>query len=114
MCNNRMVIPPPIGDGHRMPTDRDYILGTHQEEISRLGLQHNVWRPVVLDCWKRAGVTADNPQVTKAIAWLVSNQKEGTWPAHYPNRARNPQDNIGKFMRDAATAFAILALTEAN
>ncbi|PYJ46246.1 MAG: hypothetical protein DME85_11735 [Verrucomicrobia bacterium] len=58
MCNNRMVIPPPIGDGHRMPTDRDYILGTHQEEISRLGLQHNVWRPVVLDCWKRAGVTA--------------------------------------------------------
>jgi SAM-dependent methyltransferase len=39
--------------------DRDYVLGTHEEEISRLGLQHDVWRPVVLDCWKRAGITAD-------------------------------------------------------
>ena len=41
-----------------MPADRDYILGTHEEEISRLGLQHDVWRPVVLDCWRRAGITA--------------------------------------------------------
>jgi SAM-dependent methyltransferase len=41
-----------------MPADRDYILGTHEEEISRLGLQHDVWRPAVLDCWRRAGITA--------------------------------------------------------
>jgi SAM-dependent methyltransferase len=41
-----------------MATDGDYILGTHEEEISRLGVQHDVWRPVVLDCWKRAGITA--------------------------------------------------------
>jgi len=40
-----------------MPTDRDYVLGTHDEELSRLGLQHRVWRPVVLDCWQRAGLT---------------------------------------------------------
>ncbi|HEY2569399.1 MAG TPA: class I SAM-dependent methyltransferase [Candidatus Udaeobacter sp.] len=37
--------------------DRDYVLGTHGEELSRLGLQHRVWRPVVLDCWQRAGIT---------------------------------------------------------
>ena len=37
--------------------DRDYVLGTHNEELSRLGLQHRVWRPVVLDCWQRAGIT---------------------------------------------------------
>src|SRR5260370_4233681 len=41
-----------------MAADRDYMLGTHEEEISRVGLQHDVWRPVVLDCWKRAGITA--------------------------------------------------------
>jgi SAM-dependent methyltransferase len=40
-----------------MATDRDYVLGTHDEELARLGLQHRVWRPVVLDCWQRAGVT---------------------------------------------------------
>jgi SAM-dependent methyltransferase len=38
--------------------DRDYVLGTHSEELARLGLQHRVWRPVVLDCWQRAGITA--------------------------------------------------------
>jgi ubiquinone/menaquinone biosynthesis C-methylase UbiE len=37
--------------------ERDYVLGTHDEEVERLGLQHRVWRPVVLDCWQRAGIT---------------------------------------------------------
>jgi hypothetical protein len=61
---------------------------------------------------KRAGNAADHPQLQKAVGWLGSNQREGTWPIHYPNRSRDPQTDIGKFMRDAATAFAILALTE--
>jgi len=38
-------------------TEGDYVLGTHDEEILRLGLQHRVWRPVVLKCWQEAGVT---------------------------------------------------------
>src|SRR5947209_5485905 len=37
--------------------DGDYILGTHDEELERLGLQHRVWRPHVLDCWSRAGIS---------------------------------------------------------
>ncbi len=41
-----------------MATERDYVLGTHDEELARLGLQHRVWRPVVLECWERAGITA--------------------------------------------------------
>lgn len=41
-----------------MATEQDYVLGTHDEELTRLGLQHDVWRPVVLDCWQRAGITA--------------------------------------------------------
>ena len=39
-----------------MAMERDYVLGTHDEEISRLGLQHRIWRPVVLGCWQRAGI----------------------------------------------------------
>lgn len=35
----------------------DYLLGTHDAELERLGLQHCVWRPIVLDCWRRAGIT---------------------------------------------------------
>jgi SAM-dependent methyltransferase len=37
--------------------ERDYVLGTHDEELARLGLQHRAWRPTVLDCWQRAGIT---------------------------------------------------------
>src|SRR4029450_2771369 len=40
-----------------MAAERDYVLGTHEEELARLGLQHRVWRPVALDCWQRAGIT---------------------------------------------------------
>ena len=40
-----------------MGQERDYILGTHDEELERLGLQHRVWRPRVLDAWRRAGFT---------------------------------------------------------
>jgi SAM-dependent methyltransferase len=38
-------------------SEKDYVLGTHDEELVRLGLQHRVWRPMVLDCWERAGIT---------------------------------------------------------
>ena len=39
--------------------ERDYVLGTHDDEIERLGLQHRVWRPRALDAWRRAGITAE-------------------------------------------------------
>lgn len=37
--------------------DRDYVLGTHDDEVARLGLQHRVWRATVLDCWRKAGIS---------------------------------------------------------
>ncbi len=40
-----------------MEAERDYVLGTTDEEIARLGLQHRVWRPRMLDAWRRAGFT---------------------------------------------------------
>ena len=40
-----------------MTLDSDHVLGTHDEEIARLGIQHQVWRPHMLDAWARAGMT---------------------------------------------------------
>lgn len=37
--------------------EKAYVLGTHDEEIARLGLQHRVWRPYASACWQRAGFT---------------------------------------------------------
>jgi len=48
-----------------MNKERDYVLGTHDEELTRLGLQHRVWRPVVLDCWRKTGITVDSRELSK-------------------------------------------------
>lgn len=36
--------------------ERDYVLGTHDDEIYRLGFQHRVWRPRALEAWARARI----------------------------------------------------------
>ena len=38
-----------------MSTEKDYVLGTHDEEIERLGLQNRVWLPRASEAWRRAG-----------------------------------------------------------
>jgi len=40
-----------------MSNTDDYVLATHDGEIARLRLQHQVWRAHMLDAWMRAGMT---------------------------------------------------------
>ncbi len=42
----------------RGTVDRDYILGTTDQETLRLGIQHESWLPIARDCWERAGISA--------------------------------------------------------
>jgi ubiquinone/menaquinone biosynthesis C-methylase UbiE len=37
--------------------EADYVLGTHDDEVARLGLQHRVWRSATTECWERVGIT---------------------------------------------------------
>jgi hypothetical protein len=68
---------------------------------------------------RRAGVRADAGRVAKALAWLAEERvAEGKGPVHYLNRERKPDSadddeaTVGKFMRDAAAAYASLALRD--
>lgn len=40
-----------------MSEEKSYVIGTHDAEIGRLGVQHRVWRPRVLEFWRESGIT---------------------------------------------------------
>jgi squalene-hopene/tetraprenyl-beta-curcumene cyclase len=59
-----------------------------------------------------AGVSQDEAAVRRGRAWLTSHQQSGgSWFTASVNKQRDPQSDPGKFMSDAATAYAVLALT---
>ncbi len=57
-----------------------------------------------------------DPTMKRALAWLENNQskEEGCWPSYSVNQRRSQDSNVGHFMRDAATAYAVLALTQSG
>jgi squalene-hopene/tetraprenyl-beta-curcumene cyclase len=59
-----------------------------------------------------AGVSRDDAAVRRGRAWLTSHQQSGgSWFTASLNKERDPQSDAGKFMSDAGTAYAVLALT---
>ncbi len=68
---------------------------------------------VVLYILQTAGVPRNDPKVAQGLSWLRSHQADtGAWRGVSVNKERNPSTPAGKFMTDAATAFAILALDQ--
>ena len=64
---------------------------------------------------KESGVPAANLKLMRALNWLRSHQdKGGYWAAESMNRKYDAGSMPALFMRDAATAFAVLALLDAN
>ena len=63
---------------------------------------------------QRAGAGHSKEQLSRALTWLAQHQdaSTGQWPALSLNKKRDPASDIGKFMSDAATAYAVLALAE--
>jgi hypothetical protein len=73
---------------------------------------------LILHVLQVAGLSKENPHVSKGLAWLRSNQDpSGAWRATSVNKDRSPEStnpgkaHVGKFMWDAATGYAVLALS---
>jgi len=65
---------------------------------------------------QEAGVSRENVPLQRGLAWLLNNQDsaEGFWSASSVNKRRHMSSDTGRFMSDAATAFAVLSLTESQ
>ena len=65
---------------------------------------------------QQAGTAPTNAHVSRGLAWLAGHQDatSGMWWAASLNKQRDPASDAGKFMSDAATAYAVLALTQAR
>jgi squalene-hopene/tetraprenyl-beta-curcumene cyclase len=62
---------------------------------------------------QQAGISPADPRIQKGLQWLVEHQDAttGGWRATSLNRQRDPAADAARFMNDAATAYAVLALT---
>jgi squalene-hopene/tetraprenyl-beta-curcumene cyclase len=65
---------------------------------------------------QEAGIPRENEQLKKGLAWLVTNQDKtrGFWLAYSLNKTdeNHISPDTALFMKDAATAYAVLALSE--
>lgn len=67
---------------------------------------------------QQSGVPPENAQLKRGLSWLTANQDkaEGSWQSFSlnKNKEHHLSPETALFMNDAATAYAVLALTEAN
>ena len=65
---------------------------------------------------EQAGTRRTSRELQRALSWLAQNQDRitGSWPTVSPNITRDASTDSGKFMTDAATAYAVLALSNSH
>jgi squalene-hopene/tetraprenyl-beta-curcumene cyclase len=65
---------------------------------------------------QQAGIPREDAQLQQGLAWLAANQNrtEGFWQSYSLNKneAHHLSPGTARFMNDAATAYAVLALTQ--
>jgi squalene-hopene/tetraprenyl-beta-curcumene cyclase len=71
---------------------------------------------VVAFVLQESGIPRTQAQLARGLAWLAQNQEktDGRWLAYSLNKKRDLSSDVGRFMSDVATAYAVLALKPAQ
>lgn len=73
---------------------------------------------LILFALRETGMPQDNAQLKRGLAWLAENQSKtrGFWPSYSlnNNEAHHLSPDTVLFMNDAATAYAVLALSDSK
>jgi squalene-hopene/tetraprenyl-beta-curcumene cyclase len=65
---------------------------------------------------EQSGFPRGRMELQRSLAWLAGHQRpaDGRWLAYSLNKRRDFDSDVGKFMSDAGTAYAVMALEHAN
>ena len=71
---------------------------------------------IIVSALVQSGIAPATLQVHRGIVWLRTHQNgsDGSWIAYSYNKQRDAQSYVGRFMSDAATGYAVLALSETS
>ena len=88
-------------------------LGTYQRVDKTSNDTNSDGYATGLVCLALQAAGISDQRIAKGLDWLRRHQdrQTGRWTATSLNKQRDPESQPGKFMNDAATAYAVLALT---
>ena len=94
----------------QQPGMRRYVLD-HWKQMSKTAESDGCATGLVVLALEQAGVKPQDPVLNRGLQWLEQHQlKDGSWWASSLNGSYDPDSDMARFMPDAATGYATLAL----
>jgi hypothetical protein len=94
---------------------RKHALVDEWKRLSNTGVGDGCATGLAVLAMEMTGAKQHEEVLRRGVEWLKQHQaKDGSWWATSLNGQRDPNSDVGHFMSDAATGYAVLALEDAD